>query len=473
MNIAAYLPHLINLGYTATQILNYASKKFKGLNNQINNARSNGYMDEDILKYLSGPSQKSKSSNLSPEEKALKSGGLLTKEEHKEKNQKYLGAALQAGGAALAAYGAYSSATAGPRFTASGAQLPSSITRGPPAPKQLPSPPLLLSGPGGGAQAPAPPPGPLPVSPMQGMTPGMAVEQQIKSPQAPLITPPPQQPMQAPEMTGQAEMVQAPAKQTYAERAFKGIDLNQIPAEMKKKADHLVKSLMNAEQRGLPWEAPLVQGLVSKVDEFLTGKKQGLVEQEKMRVEEAYKKPEIGQNIITPDLEEAKIISESPSKMLVEVDGKKKSIDKDSGIKIPDNADDIAHHYQRVLDLTPEEDKSRLADYIGFDPSENTLLITFHDGTTYEYPDVNKEIVDAIVNSEFMAKTSGGNYIGNWYKGAPSKGAGLSLLIKDLQSMRGGKGKEYKGKFKELYSLHRFAKEAKKAEHEAKRKKKT
>jgi 3-hydroxyacyl-CoA dehydrogenase len=125
-----------------------------------------------------------------------------------------------------------------------------------------------------------------------------------------------------------------------------------------------------------------------------------------------------------------------------------------------------------LIDKIPEGQKSRVYDAIGYDPNRNAIKYTYHDGKSYIIDDVPEEIVKEIVNSGFLAKTSGGNYMGFYYKGNPSIGAGMHVLISDLQRLRGGKGKEYSYKFEELYSQHRLPKNILKERHEKEQAKK-
>lgn len=176
-------------------------------------------------------------------------------------------------------------------------------------------------------------------------------------------------------------------------------------------------------------------------------------------IEPEIKPMDVGSSVLTPSGEMGEIEKISGKTAQIKTESGKKGSKFDELLPVPENSDEIADIYQNLIDKIPEGYKSRMADYVGYSQDDNSLLITFHDGSSYDYQDVPEDIVKEIVNSDFMAKTTGGNYLGKWYKDAPSIGAGISLLISDLQKQRGGKGKEYDKKYKEMYSMHRLAKE--------------
>lgn len=165
-----------------------------------------------------------------------------------------------------------------------------------------------------------------------------------------------------------------------------------------------------------------------------------------------------GSEVITPTGDIARIDDLPGKTAKVDVDGTKQVHATDDLIPIPDNSKEIGDLYQELIDTIPEGNKSRVYDAIGYDPQRNAIKYTYHDGKSYIIDDVPEEIAKEIANSGYLAKTSGGNYMGFYYKGNPSIGAGMSVLINDLQKLRGGKGKEYSYKFEELYSQHRLPK---------------
>src|SRR5271170_2993507 len=103
--------NMLFMGYAAKDILNFVAKKIKGMDKSINQARSTGYEDNDILKFISGKLSKGRSKeaqeSLSSQEKYLKSIGIKTKGEKQETLRKGINTALTIGSAAAGAYGLY------------------------------------------------------------------------------------------------------------------------------------------------------------------------------------------------------------------------------------------------------------------------------------------------------------------------------------------------------------------------------
>ena len=101
----------ITMGYTAAQILKFISSKFKSSSSGITNAQKQGYDDEEILRFLSGKikpkNQKNLDSQLSSQEKYLKSVGINTKEEKSDTRNRFLSSAIGTGITAIGAYNAY------------------------------------------------------------------------------------------------------------------------------------------------------------------------------------------------------------------------------------------------------------------------------------------------------------------------------------------------------------------------------
>lgn len=66
-----------------------------------------------------------------------------------------------------------------------------------------------------------------------------------------------------------------------------------------------------------------------------------------------------------------------------------------------------------------------------FDPLKKRLTVRFQEGSVYRYEGVPKLIFDMFAHGDGVAKTSGSNRYGRWWKGKnPSLGAALNELIK-------------------------------------------
>lgn len=66
-----------------------------------------------------------------------------------------------------------------------------------------------------------------------------------------------------------------------------------------------------------------------------------------------------------------------------------------------------------------------------YDPLKKRLTVRFQEGSVYRYEGVPKLIFDMFAHGDGVAKTSGSNRYGRWWKGKnPSLGAALNELIK-------------------------------------------
>ena len=318
--------------------------------------------------------------------------------------------------------------------------------------------------------------GPQP-SPMQPLSAGPDVGKQLSD----QITQPIENAMQPanPNMIAEAAQAQPQQPQQQVapvpifEQLLGGTDVSKLDPDKQKQLKFLGMISDQLQNQGKTLQDPEFQGLVKKIKQTLKGKP-GIALEESARFENAYpqaaqepEKPMVkGAPVITPTGDLATVESHPGKAAKVMVDGKQQVFNADELTPVPDNHEEIGQLYQNLIDKIPEGQKSRVYDAIGYDPVRNAIKYTYHDGKSYIIDDVPEEIAKEIANSGFLAKTSGGNYMGFYYKGNPSIGAGMHVLINDLQKLRGGKGKEYSYKFEELYSQHRLPKNILKEKHE-------
>lgn len=135
---------------------------------------------------------------------------------------------------------------------------------------------------------------------------------------------------------------------------------------------------------------------------------------------------------------------------LVEIDGKLHKVPVEDIEKEPK---DIADLYDDLFNAIPDEYKSRMMNFAGYDEENNELLFRPHGGAAYVYKDIPSEFAEQLKNRLHRAKTTGKNMYGMWYEGDPSYGAGMSKLIKELQAKYGGRGKEYIRKYMTLFDI--------------------
>lgn len=134
------------------------------------------------------------------------------------------------------------------------------------------------------------------------------------------------------------------------------------------------------------------------------------------------------------------------------IDGKKHAKDAEKLVKI-ENTDELLDAYDNLISKIPEEEKSGMIYWAGYDDNAKRLAFLPHGpgSALYTYEDIPQEFADKLKAAMFNPKTVGQNYYGAWAPGEKSRGAGLSALIRELQKIYGGKGKEYSGKFNSVY----------------------
>ncbi len=470
MNIGTVL----SMGYTIAQTLNFLTGNFPKIGKKIKEAQKLGYDVEKIVKSFS---------NMTPEQleqyensKLLESGNpwISATETQRQgsaaiKGKEYLKTGAKLAAIPLAAYGLQ-------RYLNKAVQ-PSEALEGN---LELPAPDEALQLEQIPPEAPSPAPiNPQPIQPtpqpQAPINPGSGIGQQVQQQaQSPVI--------QAKQPSSQAQVASAsqaiPTQQIpIFDQLLGGID----PATLEPaKQDQLKFLSMISDQlqsKGKTLNDPEFKNLAKKIKSVVAGNPGMMTEElgrfpkEQANVNPLYnqqtEKPmQKGASVITPNGDIA-TVEEHPGKAAkVMVDGKQQVFNADDLTPVPDNHEEIGSLYQKLIDRIPEGHKSRVYDAIGYDPVRNAIKYTYHDGKTYIIDDVPEEIVKEITNSGFLAKTSGGNYMGFYYKGNPSIGAGMHVLISDLQKLRGGKGKEYSYKFEELYSQHRLPKNILKQKYE-------
>jgi len=176
-----------------------------------------------------------------------------------------------------------------------------------------------------------------------------------------------------------------------------------------------------------------------------------------------------GNLVLTPQGDIGEIKSTNKGIASVDVGGKIKTRKESELEKIPINQPDLADLYENLVKAIPEQARSSVINFAGYDADANELIFRPHNGAAYVYKDIPKEFADKLKNSMFKAKTTGENFYGAWSAGEGSRFAGLSQLIRDLQKQYGGKGKEYVRKYETLVDL---LAEPEKAKREKKKKEK-
>lgn len=151
---------------------------------------------------------------------------------------------------------------------------------------------------------------------------------------------------------------------------------------------------------------------------------------------------------------------------IVDIDGKLTKVKEEELEASPLPEKDLADLYDDLIKgIEGEigEDVSRMVQWAGYNPTENSLTFLPHTGKLYKYGNISPEDAALLTDILSTRKSSGENFIGAWKAGSKSPiGAALSKLIRKLQSERGGKGNEYEETHEPIYSAYEPAIQAKK-----------
>lgn len=518
------IAQVASLGYTAAQILQFLSGKVKGASQGIKSAKSQGYSDEDILKFLGSKfktSKKSADNQLSANEEYLKNQGFKTKEEKTETRNKFIKGAFDLGAGAL---GTYALSRALPKTgQALQGQLLPALPQQPPAP-QLPGGPRLgLPAPGQAAMQPPPPAGPQ--GPLPYTNPSAQNRPAPQPSQQPINVQPQQMPQQAPQT---APAAAAPASaitplpkqlQAVVERvASSGNDPDQIeayltkfhPKEVKayeKAANTPIRSAIEDFAKNLPAKATKTLANVPMEQESILQQpanaeiprpietqtpnialgKQGLIEQGKKKFEEQMNAQEVpeptehlpkkekGSTVALPNGEIGEISEIRQGIATVEApDGKKYTRKLDELIESPLAEKELHELFDDLVEGIKKEtgqEISRAINYVGFNPDEKSLIVHYIGSgkDTYTFDDLDEGRINRLMELEQMRRTSGQNYVGGWEEGTKSiLGSKIHDLVKELEEERGGKGKAHSFTYKTLYDAMEPAKYSKEQAHKKK-----
>ena len=421
----------LTMGYGEEQILSFLSNVYPKFQRGIKDAKKLGYQANQILNFLSNTQKKPSKQDLSPGDKYLKESGILTKEEREERRKKGLQTALGIGAGVLGAAGLG-------RLAFPGTEAVRAV-----------------------------------------LEPALDEQQQKQIPYQQNNQIPPERQITTPTPSGQPiEMgiggffppEEKKQPQSFADKILEGIDLASLPEGRQQNIGFLKMVADKLQSQGLSPSDPKFQGILRKL-RHQAKSKLSIGEQE----EERFKKEYPDREVITEDGNLAEIVDEKGKTAKIIEDGKEKIVPGFSINGPPDNKDDILDLYERLIQAIPESERSAVINWAGYDPEKKKFAVRFHTGDAYTYEDIPDEFAKRIEEAGFLAKTTGGNYFGEWSEGEASRGAGLSKLIRELQAYYGGKGKEYSGKFKTVYSYlgeaERKLKEKQQREKEKKRKK--
>lgn len=458
------IAQVISLGYTAAQVLNFLSGKYKGVSGGVKSAKSQGYTDEDILKFLGGKiKSKNSDKQLTENDSYLKQQGFKTKEERQESQHKFVKGAFNLGSTAL---GAYALSRALPKGTqALQGQLLPAFPQQPPIP-QLP----------GGARAalPAPgqpamqPPYPLPNAPGGSpLPPTNPIAQGMRQPQ-----PMQQQPIATPQTQAQAPTIpQAPsappsvtlppALQKQASAMLDaGNDIQTIAGALQSTQSKIVKDYEKTTGQPIAKAVEdFAQTINQEVEQPQAGSSVSAQEQETPipvahsleQIPEPIKaeapKKEKGSTVALPNGEIGEITDIRQGIATVESNGKKYTRKVDELEHEPEGLDEVA---RKMVDLIPEGEKSTaFQESIHLPlptPEGDGIMVTkYYGGKWAWYLGVSDEDYSRIAEGTFEPKGQARTGIAEYKPGIiDSRGAGNhQLIIQNPKYSKANKGKTW------------------------------
>lgn len=442
-------------GYSTKQIMQFLIRQFPQHASKIKGALKAGFTVDQVVKFLGGGRKgvNQESEGLTEHEQ-VRSKDIQRRENVNQGALKGAGITALAGGTALAAPMARSALQrAAPQLFGPGAITsssntglgPSSNNTGSPLPTQAPQIPQANL-----------------VSPSSSQPPVSSnIPQQANTNQLQV------NPINISDLVnkhGLTKHIESLSSNVKDPKAIAGILYNKFPREMKK----------FQEEAGIPMEDAISEYMQGNVKPLDIAEVQKSEEPRKpLSREEAFgkfrekliAKHEKGSTVESPQgIGEIKEIRNG--KAIIDIDGKKHQVDEDELIESPMPEKDLADLLDDLIggiESETGEDVSRMVQWAGYNPENNTLTFLPHTGKLYKYGGISKEDADLLTDILSVRKTSGSNFIGAWKKDSKSPiGAALSKLIRKLQSERGGKGNEYEETHEPIYSAYEPAIEAKK-----------
>lgn len=462
-------------GYSAQQILKHISKIMPNLNPKIAKATASGYAANQILDFLMNSDVKNSKGG---KDEYQSSGVNLAKRKKylEEKEKKLVKQGLKFGataaGTALAGralMGASNAAVRPSEIIQTG--LPGSVG-------QLPQPQSRLGLPAPGPSAPSPPTSTPPMSTM----PSTPQSQTSMAPNiAPIAPPIKSSAIQSLDKLGIAQNVKNMIKANNDSETIGKIISYVLKPEKKNELQQMIKSgeieslekliedymvesrnqqpvqqpenaqpnLINRqiEQQNTPIEKPSMQE---------TQPSNEIVEPDIQPLNEIMKPDiiEVGSQVITPD-GDIGTIEHLPGKTAkIKTDSGSNVAKTDDLTPIPQNREEIENNYEKYINSLPPNLRSKAMNSLRYDPENGILAAEWHGlPDMYLYKDLDQELINQLISTGFLNRTSGGNIWGVWVEGEESiAGSGASRIVQDLKKRLGLK--HYFGKLKNIYNIN-------------------
>lgn len=427
--MAAPILNALTSGFTQKQIIDFIIKKFPEHKDKIESAIKMGFTPDKIIKYLTGGrkainQQEQFQQQQQPQQQSMTEHEQTVASEQQRKshlNQTAIGVGTSLIGAPL---GAYALSRALPKIAQT---LAPQIMQGGILPPPTTS----------GAQIPPPQPG-APQAQQAGPTPSnpQLQQAQLKAPQDALWD------------KVQSGDIDVEGKKDDFLLAARGIR-KQGGLQTKEEFDKFFQDYMANKDK---YRGPDLVNFLR--NQFKQGYEK--VEPKKSQEKAPTTQPELetfGNLALLPKGDVGTIESIKNGIARVNVDGKITNRKLDDLQDLSISQPDLADLYENLIKAIPEHARSSVINFAGYDAAANELIFRPHSGAAYVYKDIPPEFADKLKNAMFQAKTTGENFYGSWAAGEGSRFAGLGALIRELQKLYGGKGKEYVRKYETLVDI--------------------
>lgn len=444
MSIPSFVAKAVASGYTAMQIIGFLSNSVPNLSHGIKKARKSGYSPENIIDFLSKANiPEGKNSDY------LSQGQRHANVEEKEgqfvkniaKTAASIGTGYLASRAIPGLFGAASQAIRGNGPTAHNIG-PSPMGGGPTGPIAV-----------GGANIPTNVPG-------QVIQPQGSIQPLPSQPQQPLV---PSNSIQILKQMGLDKTVDALTKAGNPPDIISKSIESTINAQQKKwltdkQKTGEAKPIKEMVDDYLSQGEQIQQTDIPKQPEVISAKEFSIEPEPIQEEMKNAKKLEKGDVVISRDGSVKELESIRNKEALVKDDKGKITKVKTDEISQPD--EDVIETVNRIL-KKPEIDKSSLISYWAYDTPSNELFVMYHNGESYKYIDVPKDLVNELSEGAVSPKTEGGNVFGVWSpEDEMSRGATLSdRIIRHEKYRKSKKGEPANPNYRRLMKGYDYWKE--------------
>lgn len=413
------LKNILRYGYTPTQIVSFLGRKYPDLKPFIEQASSYGYDAANILQFIQtkGP----QITGYDYKENPVSDAPLVARYDHMrnrnvsgmKKLAKFLGASAALGTGLYAGLGGLASLGAAYDFGGFGKKEPDT-----------------------------PPNAPIP-----GATPFQPIEQEIV-PEAETLQEMQQQ--ESPDVLSQLglseqaqNMLQAGNAPELVAGYMQSYEMKTPEAkEMKRKYGDdlrriLTENATKLKEKITPQQAPVEPSIsavpgISSASPEVPIEQPALEEEKPLPAAEAKKSFTKGDIVSTKNGDTGRVISSRQNKSIVEIDGKRKSLNNADLNKVEEQPAEIDVQLSEGFTPPSRKLKSAVVGGMTYNADTKELVVKFNNGSVYLYEDVPMESYKQFSEGADACSTSGSNEFGCWWAGkSPTLGGSFVRRIKN------------------------------------------